>query len=41
MRRGDHKCRILEMLLKLKDQQLKTILFIYKLLYQNFMVTTN
>ena len=28
MRRGDHKCRILELHLKLKDQQLKTILFI-------------
>ena len=27
--------------LKLRDQQLKTILYIYRLLYQNFMVTTN
>ena len=27
--------------LKLKDQQLKAILFIYRLLYQNLMVTTN
>ena len=26
---------------KLEDQQLKTILFIYRLLYQNLMVTTN
>ena len=26
---------------KLKDQQLKTILFIYRMLYQNLMVTTN
>ena len=39
--RGDHKYRILEMHLKLKDQQLKTILFIYRLLYQNLMVTAN
>ena len=27
--------------LKLRDQQLKTILYIYRLLYQNLMVTTN
>ena len=27
--------------LKLKDQQQKTILFIYRLLYQNLMVITN
>ena len=27
--RRDHKCRILEMHWKLKDQQLKTFLFIY------------
>ena len=32
---------MLEMHLKLKDQQLKTILFIYRLLYQNLMVTAN
>ena len=32
---------ILEMHLKLKDQQVKTILFIYRLLYQSLMVTTN
>ena len=41
VRRGEHKCRILEMHLKLKDQQLITILFIYRLLYQNLMVTAN
>ena len=40
-RRGEHKCSILEMHLKLKDQQLKTILFLYRLLYQNLMVTAN
>ena len=41
MRRGKYKCRILEMHLKLKDQQLKTTLFIYRLLYQNLMVSAN
>ena len=41
VRKGEHKCRILEIHLKLKDQQLKTILFIYRLLYQNLIVTTN
>ena len=41
VRRGEHKCMILEMHLKFKDQQLKTILFIYSLLYQNLMVTAN
>ena len=41
VRRGKHKCRILEIHLKLKDQQLKTIFFIYKLLYQNLKVTRN
>ena len=40
-RRGEHKCRILEMHLKLRGQQLKTILFIYRLLYQILMVTPN
>ena len=41
VRRGEHKCRILEMHMKFKDQQLKTILLIYRLLYQNLMITTN
>ena len=41
LKRGEHKCRILERYLKSKDQQLKTILFIYRLLYQNLMVTAN
>ena len=41
VRRGEHKCRTLEMHLKLKDQQLKTILFLYRLLHQNLMVTAN
>ena len=41
MRRGEYKCRILQMYLKLKEQQLQTILFTYRLLYQNLMVTKN
>ena len=41
VRRGEHKCRILEMHLKLKEQQLKTIFFIYRLIHQNLTVTTN
>ena len=41
VRRGEHKCRILEMHLKVKDQQLKTILFTYRLLYQNLIITAN
>ena len=41
MRKGEYKCRILEMHLKLKDHQFKKILFIYRLLYQNLMVTAN
>ena len=41
VRRGGYKCRILEIHLQLRDHQLKTISYIYKLLYQNFMVTAN
>ena len=41
VRRGEHKCRILEMHLKLKDQQIKTLFFVYILLYQNLTVTAN
>ena len=41
MRRGGYKCRTLEMNLQLRDQQLKTISYIYKLLYQNFRITAN
>ena len=43
MRRGEYKCRILEMHLKLKDWQFKTILYIqwiYRQLHQNLMGTT-
>ena len=44
VRRGGYKCRILDMFLKLRDWQLKTILCVYVshiLLYQNLMVTAN
>ena len=41
VRRGEYKFRILEMYLQLRDQQLKTILYIYRLLYQNLIVTAN
>ena len=41
VRRGQYKCRILKTHLKLRDQQPKTILYIYRLVYQNIMVTTN
>ena len=41
MRGGEYKCRIFEMHLKLRDQQLKTIMYTYRLLYQNLMLTTN
>ena len=40
LRRGKYKCRILETHLKLRDQQLKK-LYIYRLLYQNPMVSKN
>ena len=38
---GEYKCRLFKMHLKLRDQQLKTMLYIYRLLHQNLMVTTN
>ena len=41
VRRGEYKCRILEIHLKLRDQQLKTILYIYRLLHQDLMATIN
>ena len=41
MRRGGYKCRTLEMNLQLREQQLKTISYTYRLLYQNFRVTAN
>ena len=39
--RREYKCRILEMHLQLRGQQLKTILCIYRLLYQYLMLTAN
>ena len=41
MRRGGYKCRILEMHLQLRDQQRKTISYVYRLLQQNFRITAN
>ena len=41
VQRESNKCRILEIHLKLKDQQVKKALYIHRLLYQNLMVTTN
>ena len=44
MRREEYKFRSLEMILKIKDQQLKMIIYVYIyihiLLYLNLMVTT-
>ena len=40
MRRGEYKCMILDMYWKLRDQQLTTVLYIYRLLYQNLVGTT-
>ena len=39
--REGYKCRILEMHFQLRDQQLKTILYIYRFIYQNIRVTAN
>ena len=41
MRRRGYKCRTLEMHLQLRDQQLKTISYTYRLLYQNFRISVN
>ena len=40
-RRGEYKCRILKMHLKLRDEQLKTILYIYVDWQVKTMVTLN
>ena len=40
LRTGGYKCRTLEMNLQLREQ-LKTISYAYRLLYQNFRVTAN
>ena len=41
MRRGEYKCRTLEMHWKLRDEKFGTILYMYRLLYKNLMGTTN
>ena len=41
MRRGGYACRTLEMHLQLRDQQLKTISYTYRLLHQIFRITAN
>ena len=41
VRRGRYKCRTLDMHLHLRDQQLKTISYIYRFSYQNFRVTSS
>ena len=41
MRGGEYKCRVFKMHLKLRDQQLKTIMHLYRWLYKNLMLTTN
>ena len=37
----ESKCKVFEMHLKVRHQQLKTIMCIYDLLYQNLIVTEN
>ena len=37
MREEEYKCKIFEMHLKLGDQQLKIIMYMYRMLYQNLM----
>ena len=41
MKKGKYSFRLLKMHLKLRDCQLKTVLHIYSVLYQNFVGTTN
>ena len=41
VREGGYKCRTLEMYFQLRYQQLKTIIYIYRLLYQNLRATAN
>ena len=41
LRRGEYRYRILEMYLKLIDQELKTIMYLYRLLYKDLMLTAN
>ena len=41
MREGKYKCSTVKMNMKLRDQQLKTITYLNRLLYINPMVSTN
>ena len=41
MRRGGYKCGTPEMNLQLREQQLKTISYTYRLLHQNFRINAN
>ena len=41
MRKGEVKCRILQMHLKLRDQQAETILHMYRWVYPTIRGTTN
>ena len=41
MRRGGYECSTQEMHLQLRDPQLKTISYKYRLLYQNFRISAN
>ena len=41
MRRGEYKCKKCTLHLKLRDQQIKTTLYIYRLLYQNIIEPAN
>ena len=39
--RAEYKCKVIKTHLKVRDQQLRTIIYLYRLLYKNLMVTTN
>lgn len=41
VRGGEYKCTVFKMHLKLRGQQLKTITYVYILLYKNLKVTAN
>ena len=41
MRGGDYKCRIIKTHLKVRDQQLRTIIYLYRLLFKKLIVTMN
>ena len=41
LRGGEYKCSVFKMHLKLRGQQLKTITYVYILLYKNLKVTAN